>query len=91
MSSLMQQVSGKADVSVRPDGILISKDKKEGRNDLIDEAIKYNGQLPTNVMPQAPTQRTNNRTPPANNTPRPATPNVGQPAVVPAATTPGKP
>src|SRR5687767_2819557 len=51
MSSLMQQVSGKADISARPDGILISKDKKEGRNDLIDEAIKYNGQLPTNVMP----------------------------------------
>jgi hypothetical protein len=36
---------------------LISKDKKEGKNDLIDEAIKYNGQLPTNVMPQAPVQR----------------------------------
>ena len=91
MNSLMQQVSGKADVSVRPDGILISKDKKEGRNDLIDEAIKYNGQLPTNVTPQAPTQRTNNRPTPANNTPRPPAPNVGQPAVVPAATTPGKP
>ena len=64
MGNLMKQVSGKADVSVRPDGILISKDKKEGRNDLIDEAIKYNGQLPTNVMPQAPVQRTNNRTVP---------------------------
>jgi outer membrane protein assembly factor BamD len=91
MGNLMQQVSGKADVSVRPDGILISKDKKEGRRDLIDEAIKYNGQLPTNVMPQAPVQRTNNRTVPANNNPRPTAPNVSQPAVVPTATTPAKP
>ena len=91
VGNLMQQVSGKADVSVRPDGILISKDKKEGRNDLIDEAIKYNGQLPTNVMPQAPVQRTNNRTVPVNNTPRPPAPDVGQPKVVPAATTPAKP
>jgi len=91
VGNLMQQVSGKADVSVRPDGILISKDKNEGRNDLIDEAIKYNGQLPTNVMPQAPIQRTNDRTVPVNNTPRPPAPNVGQPAAVPAATTPSKP
>jgi outer membrane protein assembly factor BamD len=91
MGNLMQQISGRADVSVRPDGILISKDKKEGRNDLIDEAIKYNGQLPTNVMPQAPVQRTNNRTVPSNNNARPTSPNVSQPAVVPAATTPAKP
>jgi outer membrane protein assembly factor BamD len=86
MGNLMQQISGKADVAVRPDGILISKDKQEGRSDLIDEAIKYNGQLPTNVMPVAP-QRTVSRPAPANT--RPSTP-VTQPAVVPAST-PGKP
>ncbi len=91
MGNLMQQISGKANIAARPDGILISKDKKEGRSDLIDEAIKYNGQLPTNVMPQAPVQRTPNRTAPSNNNAKTTTPNVGQPAVVPAATTPGKP
>lgn len=51
-----QQVSGRADVTVDKDGILISKDSKEG-NDLIDEAIKYNGSLPTNVTPRTPVQR----------------------------------
>ena len=51
-----QQVSGRADVTVDKDGILISKDSKEG-NDLIDEAIKYNGSLPTNVTPKTPVQR----------------------------------
>ncbi len=89
MGSLMQQISGKAAVSTRPDGILISKDKKEGRNDLIDEAIIYNGTLPTNVMPSAPVQRT--RTAPANNSGRSAAPAITQPAVVPAATSSGKP
>jgi len=53
-----QQVSGRADVTVDKDGILISKDSKEG-NDLIDEAIKYNGSLPTNVTPRTPVQRSN--------------------------------
>ena len=57
MGDLMRQFAGKADISVSSDGVLISKDKKDGRNDLIDEAIKYNGQLPTNVTPQAPVQR----------------------------------
>ncbi len=57
MGDLIRQFAGKADISVSADGVLISKDKKEGKNDLIDEAIKYNGQLPTNVMPQAPVQR----------------------------------
>jgi hypothetical protein len=57
MGDLVRQFVGRADISVSPDGVLISKDKKDGRNDLIDEAIKYNGQLPTNVMPQAPVQR----------------------------------
>lgn len=89
VGSLMQQISGKAAVSTRADGILISKDKKEGRNDLIDEAIKYNGQLPNNVMPSAPVQRTRNA--PPDNRARPTTPGMSQPAVVPAATTPAKP
>ena len=57
MGNLLQQVSGKADVSVNKDGILISKDGKEG-SDLIDEALRYNGTLPALTTPDAPTQRT---------------------------------
>jgi len=56
MGSIMQQVAGRADVTVGKDGILISRDKKEGE-DLIDQALKYNGQLPSNVTPKAPVQR----------------------------------
>ncbi|HJP91311.1 MAG TPA: outer membrane protein assembly factor BamD [Pyrinomonadaceae bacterium] len=56
MSNLMQQVSGRADVTVNKNGILISKDGKEG-TDLIDEALRYNGTLPANATPEAPTQR----------------------------------
>lgn len=85
MGSLMKEVLGKADITVDKDGILISKDSKEGRADLIDEAIKYNGQLPTNVTPVAPVQR---RT--INPTPRPAIQNPTQaPPVAPATTVPG--
>lgn len=62
MGSLVKEFVGKADISVNPDGVLIRKEKREGVNDLIDEAIKYNGQLPTNVMPQAPVQRRNRST-----------------------------
>ena len=57
MGNLMQQVSGKADVTVNKNGILISKDGKEG-SDLIDEALRYNGTLPALTTPDAPTQRT---------------------------------
>src|SRR4029078_2724280 len=57
MGNLMQQVSGKADVTVNKNGILISKDEKEG-TDLIDEALRYNGTLPVMTTPDAPTQRT---------------------------------
>src|SRR5262245_38648873 len=56
VGNLMQQVSGRADVTVDKNGILISKDGKEG-TDLIDEALKYNGQLPEKRTPDAPTQR----------------------------------
>jgi hypothetical protein len=58
----MQQVSGKADVTVNKNGILISKDGKEG-TDLIDEALRYNGTLPALTTPDAPTQRAPRATP----------------------------
>jgi len=64
MGNLMQQVSGKADVTVEKDGILISRSGKEG-SDLIDEALKYNGQLPANTTPMAPVQRSAPKTTPA--------------------------
>jgi outer membrane protein assembly factor BamD len=63
MGNLMQQVSGRADVTVTKDGILISKDGKEGA-DLIDEALRYNGTLPATTTPDAPTQRSPKATPP---------------------------
>jgi outer membrane protein assembly factor BamD len=88
VGNLMQQVSGRADVNVGKDGILISKSGKEG-TDLIDEAIKYNGQLPANVTPVAPVQRSSSR-PPANKpTPQPGTvQNSAQPGTVTPAATP---
>jgi hypothetical protein len=78
MGNLMKEVLGKADVSFNADGILISRDKKEGREDLIDEALKYNGTLPANVTPVAPVQR-NTRQAPPNPNPRPPTQNAIQP------------
>jgi outer membrane protein assembly factor BamD len=92
MQNLMKEVVGRADVTVNPNGILISKDRKEGTNDLIDEAIKYNGQLPNNVTPVAPVQR--RTTAPANSNPnsRPAAQNATQnPPVTAPATAPFKP
>ncbi|MEP6743404.1 MAG: outer membrane protein assembly factor BamD [bacterium] len=88
MGSLMQQVSGRADITVNSNGILISKDKKEGSNDLIDEAVKYNGQLPVNLTPTAPVQRSTR--PAANNQrPQPANQNPVKPVnATPAATPP---
>jgi outer membrane protein assembly factor BamD len=76
VGSLMQQVTGKADVTVNRDGILISKDGKAG-SDLIDEALKYNGQLPENLTPSAPTQRSS-RPAQSGNTPGPTTQNAAQ-------------
>ncbi len=64
MGNLMQQVSGRADVTVDKNGVLISKDGKEG-SDLIDEAIKHNGQLPENTTPKAPVQLRPSNTVPA--------------------------
>jgi tetratricopeptide (TPR) repeat protein len=60
MANMMQQVTGRVEVNVRKDGILISKDGNEG-SDLIDEALKYNGQLPENTTPDAPVQRGTSR------------------------------
>jgi outer membrane protein assembly factor BamD len=87
VGNLMQQVSGRADVTVNTDGVLISKDKKEGSSDLIDEAVKNNGQLPANLTPMAPVQRS---TRPAASNQRPQAPvqNPGQPASAPPTATP---
>jgi len=63
MGNFMKQVSGKADVTVTKNGILISKDGKEG-TDLIDEALRYNGTLPALTTPEAPTRRSPNVTGP---------------------------
>jgi outer membrane protein assembly factor BamD len=79
MGNLMQQFLGKADITVNTNGILITRDKKEDTNDLIDEALKYNGQLPANVIPVAPVQRGSNRQPVPNASPRPTSPNGVQP------------
>ncbi len=57
VGTLMQEITGKANVSTSRDGILISRDSKEG-SDLIDEALKYNGELPASTTPVAPVQRT---------------------------------
>ena len=61
VGSFMQQVSGRADITTDKDGVLISKNGKEG-SDLIDEALKYNGQLPEKLTPDAPTQRSRPQT-----------------------------
>jgi tetratricopeptide (TPR) repeat protein len=69
MGNLMTEVSGRADVTVGKDGILIRRDSKEGE-DLIDLALQNNGQLPSNVTPATPKQRGTHKQPattPANN------------------------
>jgi outer membrane protein assembly factor BamD len=81
LGNLLQQVSGRADVTVNKNGVLISKDGKEG-SDLIDEAMKNDGQIPHNITPQAPTQRRERKPAPAN-----ATPPAGDQKSSPAATT----
>ncbi len=89
MKVLLTEVIGKADISYEPDGILISKDSKEGREDLIDKALEYNGQLPTNVTPIAPVQRgINGSAPPQTPAPKPAVQNATQPGPMAPATAP---
>lgn len=82
MGNLMQQVSGRADITVDKDGVLISKNGKEG-TDLIDEAVKYNGQLPANATPVAPV----NRSTPRRTTAAPSNSGNGS-AIVPASSSP---
>ena len=87
MGNLMQQVSGRADVTVNKNGILISKDGKEG-TDLIDEALRYNGTLPALSTPDAPTQRTvkpvMSTDPKSKNVTNGAAPTASTPAATPA-------
>lgn len=91
VGSLVKEFMGKADVTVNTNGILISKDKKEDTSDLIDEALKYNGELPSNVTPIAPVQR-GTRQPQTNPSPRPANQNAIQPPpIAPATPAPIKP
>jgi len=72
VGSLMQQVAGRADVTVGKDGVLITHDRKEGE-DLIDQVLKNGGQLPSNVTPTAPVQRRDRKvTDSANNQSAPA-------------------
>ncbi len=88
MGNLMQQVSGRADVTVNKNGILISKDGKEG-SDLIDEALRYNGTLPALTTPVAPTQRTIPQADPkTRNATSGAAPTASTPAPTPAAIKP---
>lgn len=82
MGNIMQQVSGKADVTVNKDGILISKDGKEG-SDLIDEALRYNGTLPALTTPDAPTQRSKPTPPPTDPKTRNATSGASPSAAAP--------
>jgi outer membrane protein assembly factor BamD len=89
LESVMQQVSGRADVTTDKNGVLISKDGKEG-NDLIDEALKYNGQLPTNITPRAPTQLSKPKAQP-NPGPRAGAQNVAPVNTTAPASTPVKP
>ena len=81
MGNLMQQVSGKADVTINKNGILISKDGKEG-TDLIDEALRFNGSLPEMTTPDAPTQRSPKAPTPADPKAKSANTNGASPAAV---------
>src|SRR6266498_1758509 len=85
VGNLLKEVLGRADVTVNTDGILISRDKKEDKSDLIDEALKYNGLLPSNVTPIAPV-RVTPRPAPNSPSPRPATQNASQPTPIAPAT-----
>ena len=97
MHSLMQQISGSAEISVNHDGVLISKDNK-AVNDLIDVAIANQGQLPSNVTPRAIQRSGPAKTFSQGTTPTPskgpATPAPvpsTQPATTPATTAPASP
>ncbi len=58
MKSMTNEIFGTYTVTVNKNGILISKDSKEG-GDLIDIAIARGGVLPDSTTPQAPRTRPN--------------------------------
>ena len=87
MGNLMQQVSGQADMTVNKNGILISKDGKEGA-DLIDEALRYNGTLPALTTPDAPINRSPRPAPPATDPKKRNATNGPRPAPAPSPTPP---
>ncbi len=66
MENLKNEIFGIQPVTVSKNGVLISKDNKEG-GDLIDIAIARGGQLPDSTTPQAPRTRTNRPAPQNNN------------------------
>jgi outer membrane protein assembly factor BamD len=63
IGGMMKEVLGRADVTTDKNGVLISKDTKAG-NDLIDLAIKNQGQLPdTPQIYRTPPAKTNTQVP----------------------------
>ena len=56
--NLMTEMLGTIDITVNKNGILISRDKDNAGNDLIDKAIQRGGTLPDDATPTAPVQRT---------------------------------
>ena len=82
MGNLMQQVAGRADITVGKDGILISRNREKGTEDLIDLALKGNGQLPSNTTPTPFVQRkTPAPAPPKTNEDQGTTPEKKKPSV----------
>jgi hypothetical protein len=84
VSSLLTEITGSANVTVGKDGVLISKDGKEG-TDLIDRAIANGGTLPA-TTPMAPQQQ---RRAPARQFPQGTTSTPGT-GTEPAGTTPAQ-
>lgn len=74
MKNMRNEIFGVYTVTVNKNGVLISKDKKEG-GDLIDVAIARGGQLPDSTTPRAP--RTGTNRPPQQPTTVPTKPEDG--------------
>lgn len=70
MKNMSQEIFGTYPVTVNKNGILMSKDSKEG-SDLIDIAIARGGQLPDLSTPQAPRTSPTNQPPSPQPTPTP--------------------
>jgi outer membrane protein assembly factor BamD len=90
IQNVMQQVSGRAEVTVDRNGILISKDSK-AQNDLIDQALQNNGQVPDVRTPVAPVQQTNRPTAPVRGGQSGVTNSGGSAAQTSSQTGPGNP